>query len=327
MGRSSISNYNQQINILNAEYSRFSDTANVALSKLGNVTNINASREYLLQNVSKYDVMFIALQNTIDRLILDEAKRMKCIVTPTTGINHIDNKYAIELGIDIISLKGEVAFLQEISATAELTWGLLLSLLRDIPNSTQDVIKKGNWQRNNFYGNELKNKTLGVIGYGRLGKIVARYGKAFNMPVIAYDRNKISKDKFVKFMSLEDLVSKSDVITVHLSLNDETKNIINENIFNQMKDGAILINTARGEIIDEEAFLFALNSKRISAAIDVLADEISLDNNWLKKNKLVQYAKKNDNLIITPHIGGVTYESVEQANLFMIKKLEKYLSN
>jgi len=327
LGRSSISNYNQQINILNAEYSRFSDTANVALSKLGNVTNINASREYLLQNVSKYDVMFIALQNTIDRLILDEAKRMKCIVTPTTGINHIDNKYAIELGIDIISLKGEVAFLQEISATAELTWGLLLSLLRDIPNSTQDVIKKGNWQRNNFYGNELKNKTLGVIGYGRLGKMVARYGKAFNMPVIAYDRNKISKDKFVKFMSLEDLVSKSDVITVHLSLNDETKNIINENIFNQMKDGAILINTARGEIIDEEAFLFALNSKRISAAIDVLADEISLDNNWLKKNKLVQYAKKNDNLIITPHIGGVTYESVEQANLFMIKKLEKYLSN
>lgn len=327
MGRSSISNYNQQINILNAEYSRFSDTANVALSKLGNVTNINASREYLLQNVSKYDVMFIALQNTIDRLILDEAKRMKCIVTPTTGINHIDNKYAIELGIDIISLKGEVAFLQEISATAELTWGLLLSLLRDIPNSTQDVIKKCNWQRNNFYGNELKNKTLGVIGYGRLGKMVARYGKAFNMSVIAYDRNKISKDKFVKFMSLEDLVSKSDVITVHLSLNDETKNIINENIFNQMKDGAILINTARGEIIDEEAFLFALNSKRISAAIDVLADEISLDNNWLIKNKLVQYAKKNDNLIITPHIGGVTYESVEQANLFMIKKLEKYLSN
>ena len=97
-------------------------------------------------------------------------------------------------------------------------------------------------------------------------------------------------------------------------------------MFKQMKDGTILINTARGEIIDEEAFLNALNSKKISAAIDVLADEISLDNNWLKRNKLIKYAKKNDNLIITPHIGGVTYESVVLTNLFMIKKLEKYLS-
>ena len=92
-----------------------------------------------------------------------------------------------------------------------------------------------------------------------------------------------------------------------------------------MKNGTILINTARGEIIDEDAFLDALKSNRISAAVDVLADEISLDKDWLKRNKLIQYAKKNDNLIITPHIGGVTIESVDQANLFMIRKLENYL--
>ena len=234
MGRSSISNYNQQINILNAEYSRFSDTANLALSKLGNVTNIDATREYLLQNVSKYEVIFIALQNTIDRLILDEAKRMNCIVTPTTGINHIDNKYAIELGIDIISLKGEVDFLKGITATAELTWGLLLSLLRHIPVANQDVLK-GIWLRDKYYGNELKNKTLGIIGYGRLGKMIAKYGKAFQMSVIAFDRNQTPNDEYVKFMTLNKLVSESDIITVHLSLNNDTKGMINKNLFKNEK--------------------------------------------------------------------------------------------
>ncbi len=326
MGRSSISNYNQQINILNAEYSRFSDTANVALSKLGNVTNINASREYLLQNVSKYDVLVIALRNSIDRLILDKAKRLKCIVTPTTGLNHIDHAYARHLGIDILSLQGEVAFLENITATAELTWGLLISLLRNIPAANKDVLQ-GNWLRDKFYGHELKNKTLGIIGYGRLGKMVAQYGKAFQMSIIAFDRDQASDDEFVKFVTFTELLAHSDVITIHLSLNDETRGMVDEDVFMRMKNGAIFINTSRGEIVDEAAFIKVLQSRRISAAVDVLADEISLDNNWLKKNKLVQYAKKNDNLIITPHIGGVTYESVEQTNLFMIKKLEKYLSN
>lgn len=315
------------LRILNTECGRFSDAAIKEIEKLGDVTNVEADRDYLLQNISDYEVMLIALRNTIDREILERATNLKYVVTPTTGHNHIDCDYAKEKGIHIVSLRGETEFLETITATAELTWGMLLSLIRHIPLAHQDVLNV-QWDRNKYYGNELKGKVLGIIGYGRLGKMVAQYGKAFGMSILAYDQNKFSADESIQFVELEMLLSRSDVISLHLPLNKDTDGMLDENLFQKMKEGAVFINTARGEIVDEAALIDALKSGKVAAAAtDVLADEVSLEQDWLKNSKLANYARNNTNLIITPHIGGVTYESVEQANMFIIQKIERYIRN
>ena len=312
--------------VLNTEPGRFSDKARAALGKLVHVEEEESDRDFLLENINNYDGLFICLRNIIDAELLERGDRLKFIVTPTTGLNHIDMEAANSKGVTVLSLRGETTFLETITATAELTWGLLLSLIRKIPSAYNDVLS-GCWRRDNFYGTELSRKTLGVIGYGRLGKMVAHYGKAFGMKVISYDK-KLVEPSDVEFVDLHELMAQSDVITIHLALNDDTRGLIDEDLFSVIKPGAIFLNTARGEIVDESAMLKALMKGVLSgAAIDVISDEVSNKNNWLKNNALRLYASVNDNLIIVPHIGGVTTDSVENTNMFMINKLGTYLQN
>ena len=315
----------RQLRILNSECRRFSKHEINEIEKLGLVTHVNADRRYLLQNIENYDVLFIALGNTIDSEILKLATNLKYIVTPTTGHNHIDCDYAEQKGIEIVSLRGETKFLENITATAELTWGLLLSLIRHIPQAHQDVLS-GGWSRDKYYGNELRGKVLGILGYGRLGKMVARYGQAFGMSVLVYDKN-VSPDAVnVEFVELDEILARADIVTVHLPLNQSTNGILGSKFFQNIKEGAFFLNTARGEILDDESLIAALKEGRVAAAaMDVLPDEVSLHEDWLKNSKLAIYARDNKNLIITPHIGGVTYESVEQTNAFIIQKLKYYL--
>ena len=315
----------RQLRILNSECKRFSKREINEIEKLGLVTHVNADRRYLLQNIENYDVLLIALGNTIDSEILKLATNLKYIVTPTTGHNHIDCDYAEQKGIEIVSLRGETKFLENITATAELTWGLLLSLIRHIPQAHQDVLS-GGWSRDKYYGNELRGKVLGILGYGRLGKMVARYGQAFGMSVLVYDKN-VSPDAVnVEFLELDEILARADIVTVHLPLNQSTNGILGSKFFQNIKEGAFFLNTARGEILDDESLIAALKEGRVAAAaMDVLPDEVSLHEDWLKNSKLAIYARDNKNLIITPHIGGVTYESVEQTNAFIIQKLKYYL--
>ena len=312
----------RQLRILNSECRRFSKREINEIEKLGLVTHVNADRRYLLQNIENYDVLLIALGNTIDSEILKLATNLKYIVTPTTGHNHIDCDYAEQKGIEIVSLRGETKFLENITATAELTWGLLLSLIRHIPQAHQDVLS-GGWSRDKYYGNELRGKVLGILGYGRLGKMVARYGQAFGMSVLVYDKN-VSPDAVnVEFLELDEILARADIVTVHLPLNQSTNGILGSKFFQNIKEGAFFLNTARGEILDDESLIAALKEGRVAAAaMDVLPDEVSLHEDWLKNSKLAIYARDNKNLIITPHIGGVTYESVEQTNAFIIQKLK-----
>lgn len=312
--------------ILNTEPGRFSDEARRTLRELAYVDEIEADRKYLLEHGAHYDCFFICLRNVIDKDVLDRAIRLKCIVTPTTGVNHIDMEIARSKDITVLSLKGETKFLENVTATAELSWGLLLALLRKIPTAHQSVMA-GEWARDNFYGRELRGKTLGVIGYGRLGKMVAAYGRVFGMQVFAYDCEPQSTAE-IEFLGLSELLARSDVISVNLSLTDDTRGLLNQERFSEMKSGAVLLNTARGEIVDESALLGALLDGRLSgAAIDVMADEISIDSSWLMNSRLRIYANEHDNMIITPHVGGVTLESVEKTNRFMIDKLGTYLKN
>jgi D-3-phosphoglycerate dehydrogenase len=233
-------------------------------------------------------------------------------------------KLAIEKGITVLSLRGETKFLSTVSATAELAWGMLLALVRKIPAAHLSVMA-GEWERNRFYGNELRGRTLGIIGYGRLGKMLKTYGQAFGMKVLAHDVNTASEE-YVDFVDLTSLLKQSDVISINLSLNESTIGMLGRREFSLMKRGAFLLNTARGEILDEEALLESLKAGHLAgAAIDVIAAETSDNQNWLKESELRAYARDHNNLLITPHIGGVTYESVEKSNRFIIEKLGNYL--
>ncbi len=311
--------------ILNTEPARLSSRAKLALLELGEVTEVAADRAYLMAHAGRFDVLFIALRHTLDRAILERATQLRCIVTPTTGVNHIDMTTAATRGIDVLSLRGETTFLEGITATAELTWGLLLALVRRTGPAHASVMR-GEWQRDSFMGTELKGRTLGVLGYGRLGRMVVAYGRAFRMTVLAAERREIAVTGEVEVVGLEELLARSDVVSIHLPLTDETRGFFGERCFRLMRPGAFLLNTARGEIVDEAALLAALTSGRLAgAAVDVLSAETSLAPDWLMRNPLRAYAQGHDNLLITPHIGGVTADSVEQTNQFMIAKLASYL--
>lgn len=239
---------------------------------------------------------------------------IKAVVTATTGLDHINQTYCRDQLIDILSLQGETEFLQDVHATAEHTFALMLALLRKIPQAVEHT-KEGGWDRYRFIGNELHGKTLGILGYGRVGKQVAQIAQAFGMSVWGYDKY----DDYRK-PSLKLFLEGSDALTIHVPLNDETRGMIGRDEIYSMPKGAYLINTSRGEVVDEVAVVDALEKGHLSgAALDVLRKEGSATTNmWASA------VQETENLIITPHIGGATHESMEKTEIFMAEKLKRW---
>ena len=269
------------------------------------------------------EILLIGLDTKLDEKTLRHFPSLKYIVTPTTGIDHIDENFCKQKNIKIVSLKGETDFLQNITATAEHTFGLILSLTRNIPAAFYSV-RNYKWDRDKFVGTDLNGKTLGILGFGRYGKIMTRYAKAFNMDVIAYDPLTIEKENMKKqgvdYQSWDKIFQNSDIVSVHINYSEKTHGLIGRKEFEMMKKNAFFINTSRGKIIVEEDLLNALESKKIGgAAVDVLSTENQ--KNHPRVNPLVNYSKNHDNLIITPHIGGSTHESMEETVKFVLKKL------
>jgi D-3-phosphoglycerate dehydrogenase len=310
--------------ILVAESDSFAPQAAAMLEAFGSVQFSQLGRRDLINQIGNVEVLWIRLGNYIDGEVLGAAPNLRVIVSPTTGLNHIDLAAAQARGIRVLSLRGEVDFLKEVRATAELAIGLMLALLRHIPEATQHV-QVGGWDRNLFRGNELYGKTVGVIGYGRLGRIVASLLLAFGCKVVAADPGARKGDAApgVTLLSQEQLLSKADLVTIHVNLKATNRGFFGAEAIRRMKAGGWLINTSRGELIDEQALLTALETGRISgAAVDVLQDEHMLLDH---PNPLVSYAAKHPNLIITPHIGGCTVESMQKTEVFMAEKLQRLL--
>ncbi|MCX6360317.1 MAG: hydroxyacid dehydrogenase [Armatimonadetes bacterium] len=312
------------LRIVVAESDGFSPAAAERLRGLGDVAFADADRAGLAALVRDADVLWVRLRHRIDADLLAAAPRLRAIVSPTTGLNHIDLDEAARRGVAVLSLRGETEFLRTVRATAEHTVGLLLALVRRIPGAARHV-SAGGWNRDAFRGGELYGKTAAVVGYGRLGRIVAGYLAAFGMRVAAVDPNveAADVDPGTRLCALGEALAEADVVTLHVNLDATTTGLFGAERFAAMRAGALLVNTARGELLDEAALLSALEQGRLAgAALDVLADERS---DGMGGRPLVEYARTHDNLIITPHIGGATRESMAKTEAFMAGRLAEFL--
>ena len=280
----------------------------------------------LLTNV---DVVFAPLGYFFGKEKIGMANNLKIIASNTTGEPHIDVEYAEKKGITIVSLKRYPNFLKTITPTAEHTIGLILAVTRRIPWAFESVLK-GAWNRRLFGAKGMLSKmSLGIIGLGRLGSLVAKYAVAFGMDVYYYDpyvEESLIKD-IRKINSLEKLVSMCDIITLHVHLGEKTRHLINDRILSKCKDGAYIINTSRGEIIDSDVLLKYLKNGKIGgAALDVFPGEFDRKfQSKLSNHPLLSYSRKHDNLLITPHIGGSTNDAWYLTEEFIIKECIKKL--
>lgn len=307
------------------EPDRYPDRAREILDGLGEV-RLKTDATTLYQFIADIDVLILRLKYLLDREFLDHAAQLKIIATATTGLDHIDLQIAKARNIAVLSLRGETDFLRTVTATAEHTWGMLLALLRHIPQAHHAVVT-GDWNRNRFFGRELQGRTLGIIGLGRIGQMVARYALAFRMKVIAYDPFQTEWiDGVARANALTDALSASDILSIHVPLNPETNNLIGRKEIAALKLGAIVLNTSRGALLDEGALLESLESGHLSgAALDVIHDEYSPASGL--RDRLIRYAATHDNLLITPHLGGATHDSLEKVEIFMAEKLARHITS
>ena len=311
------------IKMLCPEPDSFSQKGLDFASTFSDLTALQLSQNEFNKIATNYDAILIRFNTKVDSIILEKESKIRAILSPTTGLDHIDLKSASQNGVKVFHLREEKEFLKTISGTAELAIGLMLSIMRKIPQSFNSV-KDGFWQASNFRGNELTGKTLGIIGCGRLGSKVSIMAYAIGMNVIAFDPYISKFPKGVQSKKTQfDVFFEADIISFHVPLNDETNHLISINEINQMKEGVVIINTSRGAIIETSSLINGLKNAKVSAAaIDVIEDEHLF---LSKKHPLVKYASSNNNLIITPHIGGATFESVEKTDIFILKNYEKEL--
>jgi len=258
----------------------------------------------------------------ISKKILYFSKKLKIICTASTGTNHIDLEYCKKNKIKVLSLSG-TNFINKIYASSEFTFLALLICLKKFLEGYK-MCKSGYWREkeNLFRGHELNNQKLGIIGFGRIGKNVARYCKSFGAKVQAYDPYTKNKDLVLK-KNIKEVISSSKILIICVKLTKETINLFDKKYFSYIKKGTILINTSRAEIINDDLLIKYLKNKTIEVAFtDVLRYEQSI----VKKSKLLIYAKKNKNLIITPHMAGLTFESETKAANYTINNLVKNLN-
>jgi D-3-phosphoglycerate dehydrogenase / 2-oxoglutarate reductase len=278
----------------------------------------------LLDTLPTIDVLIVRLGHAIDRAVLDAAPNLRVIVSATTGLDHIDLGATDERGIEVLSLRGETEFLRTVWATAEHTWALLLALLRHIVPAARSVMS-GEWDRDRFRGRELNGTRLGILGLGRIGTKIAAYGRAFGMDVAAYDPYVHDWPTDVRReQTVEDLLTRSEILSIHIPLNRETEGLLDRARIAQLPMGAVVVNTSRGEIIDEDALADALATGRLAgAALDTIHNERDAD--LRARARILELARKVDYVLITPHIGGATKESMARTEEFLARKLARFL--
>jgi D-3-phosphoglycerate dehydrogenase len=267
--------------------------------------------ENLADAVNNADVLIVRSKTKVTKSIIEGAPRLKIIARAGVGLDNIDLKTAEEKGIVVINTPGASA-----NAVAELTIGHIFSMLRNIAKAHHQM-KSKIWDKKHLVGRELEGKTLGIIGYGRIGSMVGKKANALGMKIIAYNPPPRHEDGIAEFIDdFDAFLSKADVITLHVPLTETTKNMINEETIGKMKDGVYVLNTSRGGIVDEDALYGACESGKVAAAaLDVYAEEPYT-------GKLLEL----DNVFFTPHIGASTKESQLRIGKELVEKIKKELA-
>ncbi len=312
------------LKILCPEPSSFSDSGLQYAASRADLFKEELTQSKFEALAPEYDAVLIRFNTKVSTCLLQSARRLTAILSPTTGLDHIDMKSAEKFSVKVFHLRGQKRFLKQISATSELTIALMLSLQRNL-SSAFAATKQGIWNPGLFRGHELAGKKLGIVGCGRLGNKVARICLAFGMDVHIYDPwiKRLPSGSY-RENNIQKLFSISDIVTLHVPLNTRNYHMIGEQELSLLGKESVLINTSRGAIIDEIALLKALKNKTFAgAALDVVENESLILNG--KKHPLIVYSQENENLLISPHIGGATYESVEKTDRFILDRYFEYV--
>ena len=290
---------------------------------------------FYLEKGNKQEVRDLLLKNNINVILCNpnqqsykidkellENTSIKTINSCSTGLNHIDLDYCKKNNIKIQCHKNDFNLINQLPSTSELAFGLMLSLLRQIPQG-QKHVSEYKWDYTQFMGRQVKDLKVGIVGYGRLGKMMFNFCKAFGADVMIYDpyvRDQLS-DRFLLnnwCSSLEQLFEFSDVVSLHVHVTDETKYMINKDLFGSIKKDCYIINTSRGEIVNELDIAVGLKTNVITGyATDVIENEFD----DLVKSPIIDAMNTGENIIITPHVGGMTIEGQTKAYKHSIKKL------
>jgi D-3-phosphoglycerate dehydrogenase len=279
------------------------------LSKFGQVTQAN-DIDYSLP-LHEVTILVVRSKTKVNKTLVDTMKRLECVITATHGIDHIDLTYL---------KKKEIKFFNIPVQSYDVAQGVIAYILAHSSNLVEGdrSMKRGEWKKKNLIGCRIKGKTLGIIGCGKIGKEVANLGLALGMKVVVSDP--CLQDEKIIVVSLEELLTTSDFITVNCPLTDETRHLIGRKEISKMKDGAFVVNTARGGIIDEEALLKAVRAGKIGAALDVYESSTPFENETT--NNLI----KSERVIATPHSIGQTNEAIQEKGKGVLKAIEEFMA-
>ena len=300
--------------IINLEPKYFSDKAKKILIKYFKYIEYSRSAGNIKNQIQDVDIIISRFKYKFDKNLLLNSKKLKYIISASTGLDHIDLDYIKRHNIRVLSLKNQFQFLKKIKSSSEHTWALLLSLLKNIPKSF-DSVKELKWNRYKFLNNNLYNKKIGIVGLGRNGRNIKKYAESFDMKIITFDK----KDKKYK---LNKIFENCDVVVLTIELNDKTKNIINSELLDLVKKNFYLINTSRAEIINQNHLIKKIKkNKNFYFATDFL--KFSSNSLTDSSKKLIKMSKSNQ-ILITPHIAGASLESWNLCEEYLAKKIAKY---
>ncbi|WBW50539.1 D-2-hydroxyacid dehydrogenase [Peptoniphilus equinus] len=277
--------------------------------------------ERLAEIIEPYDILIMRVDPFINKEVLDAAKNLKAIFVGSTGTNHIDKAYAAEKNIPIHNSPGQNA-----NAVAELVFAKALDLYRNTVQA-QNEVKNGVWNKYRWIGRELRNKTMGIIGFGAIGRRVAEIANVFHMDVLAYDpflKPADIKQDYVKLTDLDEVLENSDVVTLHVPLTPDTKDMLNKESMARMREGAIIINAARGGVINEDDLYDAIKSGHLGGAnLDTLADELGTGGLDTMDVPVSSKLFELDRVYVTPHIGGSTQDAQNDIGHVVLENLKK----
>lgn len=282
------------------------------------MTELDDPRADTDEVLEQTEVLWAPLGYRVDAGKMNRCPNLKAVVSNTTSIPHIDHEEATKRSVHVCALHDEQEFLDTITPTAEHTIGLLMAVWRRIPAAHADSAN-GNWDRRSWGAPRMLSRMrLGIVGHGRLGKKVATIARAIGMDVAFYDPGKPGSLK-----SLPELAARSDVLSLHAPGNEETRGLVSREVLEALPRGAVLINTARGELMDANDLLALMESGHIAAAaLDTIDGEYfpGFGEGW-KNHPVAEYARTHDNLLLTPHIGGSTFDAWLETERRVIRKV------